>query len=449
MIGAKLTLINGSFRKIDSTFSNSLDVEVPSGLYQVRIDAPGYYQEEYVKITSDNSFIVELKSISAFPVSPYKSTHEQHQKSARYYSEHCTLRNGLDERPTFLFFFAFYDLGREERILPFRDFTVYNDTVTYKLNDKNTFFDDHAEMAVFSAQLSTGLYFISYPDGEKERIIPMYVFKGKQTQFFIRCAARIEKTLKVWTPDFSNCRIFYSDRMEFDYNDIVYAAMERLLMAYSNYAYYKLLTEEDHSRIANSSYLVALTQILHLALNAKIPFSNESPLALPDLQYMRSTPVEKVTAAVLSETPPILSFVMYKYSSNSCDSIAAASVMDRIAEHIKYDLFWSSFSKIESSNSVAQGIRKGISSSSTMGTAMYYLERLNPFARRANAEDIRKEFDNYVGAHGDEQDISKKLKIPLTSVVRKYNDYKSEYDSVVRKEREMEGDDFWKNKSVK
>jgi hypothetical protein len=450
MAGGKLTLISGSFERIVSTLSDNLSVEVPAGIYQVRIDAPGYYQEEYIQVDSNKEFIVDVKRISAFPVSPFMSVHESHQNYARTYSMKCTAVPQSDVRPNFLFFMATYDLKTWGSSIPFREFTLFNDEgFTVRMKDSRCFFDEVTGVAVFSINIPPGLYFISYnpsPDADKDlskdkeneqkkdRVIPFYIFEGKQSQFFIRCTSE---------PDFSNCRIFYSDRMEFDYNDKAYSTMERLLMAYSNYKYYESLTSEEKQCISQSTYLSALSAILHIALKKPLPTDLGPALELPDLEYLRSDSNDKEKIVALSERLPTLGFIMYKYSTNASGFVIAASLMDRVTEHAKYDIFWSNFTKVESRDLVARNIRKGIRDTSTFGKVRLMFESL--VSATVNLDAIRTKTGSYSTGHGDESAIAQKLSIPLTSVIRNYKATKEAYDLILKKDKDLEENVFFKS----
>jgi hypothetical protein len=229
MAAADLTLIGSSFNRITSSTSGKLVATVPAGMYQVYLEAPGYYQEEYIRVTQDSSFVLDVKKISTFPIAPFISTHARQQESAREYSLRQTTGNQANARPNFFFFFATYEEAGDGIQLPFHKFTLHNDHIEpIRFEGQKTYHNPQNGVAVFSTSLPPGLYFLSYPEFKKDRIIPVYIFKDRQTQFFIRCSTKS----KIVTPDFHNCRIFYSDTIEFDPASPAYYTMERLLTAF-------------------------------------------------------------------------------------------------------------------------------------------------------------------------------------------------------------------------
>ena len=440
MAAASLTLIGSSFNRITSSASDKLEATVPAGMYQVCIEAPGYYQEEYIRVTGDASFTLDVKKVSAFPVAPYISTQTKQQESAREYSLRQTSTKETSVRPNFVFFFATYEANVDGVQLPFNKFTLYNDDVTIRFESGKTYYNEQDGVVVFSTHIPVGLYFLSYPEQKNDRIIPVYIFQEKQSQFFIRCSSKS----KIVTPDFFNCRIFYSDVMEFDPKSHVYYVMERLLTAFSNFSYYSSLTSDEETAIASSSYLTALSKLLELAVKQSSPISKTPALDLPDLKYWTISPDDSAALAKLSDEIPTLSFVMYKFSKDAVPT----SMLDRVAENVKYDLFWTSFTKIESRQSVAKDIQRAIWNTSTFGKVKNMIYNTLPFSGSVNIDEVQKELTAYTKQHIDGAVIAKKLNIPITTVIRKYGEYKKIYDSIIKKEKEMDNDDFFKKKSV-
>jgi hypothetical protein len=114
---------------------------------------------------------------------------------------------------------------------------------------------------------------------------------------------------------------------------------------------------------------------------------------------------------------------------------------------VKYDLFWTSFTKIESRQSVARGIRQAIWNTSTFGKMKNIFYSM-PFVRGVNVDDVRKELTEYTKQHFDNEAIARKLNIPIATVIRKYSTYKKIYDSIIKTEKEMKEDDFFRNESI-
>ena len=71
------------------------------------------------------------------------------------------------------------------------------------------------------------------------------------------------------------------------------------------------------------------------------------------------------------------------------------------------------------------------------------MENMIPFTDKPSVDDIQKEVDHYEDKHDDEHKIAEKLNIPLTTVIRNYDAYKSIYDTTLKKEQDIEKDNFF------
>lgn len=497
--GSKLTIIDSVYNKIVSDTTGSLTRKLSKGLYQVRIDAPGYYQEEYIKVLKDEEFVIELRSYSSIPVYPFKSTHEYYLKPAERYSKENTYQKDASRKPNFFFFLANYESKLPGSAVPvIEEFYFFNDskTVAIDLTLSDSYSNLEDGLIIFTGQFDQGLYFLAHrpkervtQDGQIEkgetRILPIYIFENYQTQFFLRYTNK---------PDFSTSRIYFSERMCFDHSDKVYYALERLLLAFSNYDYYDYLSDEDHINIKQSPYLKALVNILHSALYLsqskefslkektsekelkkllefeKQRYHESEVLQLPDVAYLkRSMNLTIDDEHDLADKPPVLSFLMFKYSSNDNISITPASVMDRVAEFLKYDIFWTSFTNIEDPKDIAEAIRKGLEVPSTFDWIKSFVHntgilgsKRNVFRRedrqwmkekvkeaftKEDTELLRSKVNQFVSSSGDAKLIASKFNIPVTTVLRRYKELKKAYNEMESAEAKLMKQDFFKKKS--
>lgn len=467
--GAKVTIIDSEFNKIHSAESPTISLSLARGLYQVRIDSAGYYQEEYIKITQPQNFCIEMDRYSSIPAHPFKSTHEYYHKPAEQYSKETTYKKEDNKKPNFLLFIANYDRQLVGSSLPVAsDFSFFNDqrTVDIDLNSDNSHINNNDGLLLFSGHFVTGLYFFSYRSDKEVRIFPIYIFDNYQTQFFLRFTS---------SPDFSSCRIFFSEKMQFDADDTTYCTFEQLLLTFSDYNQYKNLSDEDHINIDESGYLKCLVNILHAVLRTNWPNGKPMPsslnteyreseiLVLPDYKYLKNT------METLRDELPMLAFIMYKFSGNDEAVIPLASVMDRVAEFLKYDIFWTSFTNLDSPAEIADAMRKEMIEPSTLGWLMGFVHKTGIFNSGKNIlkredrkwikekvlktlskEDI--EFLNgkmkaFVKSRADAKLIAAKFNIPVTTVLRRYSELKKTYDEMEKSEANLMEVDFFKKKS--
>jgi hypothetical protein len=114
---------------------------------------------------------------------------------------------------------------------------------------------------------------------------------------------------------------------------------------------------------------------------------------------------------------------------------------------LKYDLLWSSFTKIESRKSITNRIHKGIRQATTFGKMRLIFEKYVPSLSNVSVDQIRNEVSKNKNVRGDEKTIAEKLSVPITTVIRNYDAFKKTYEELRKKEKATESSFFLKTDS--
>jgi hypothetical protein len=230
-----------------------------------------------------------------------------------------------------------------------------------------------------------------------------------------------------------------------------YLVLDKILFAYKDYSNYKLLKEKDKIIIQQHPYLVTLIHILQSELSEKHDCENYEHLMLPDLILISDKPSEIEDSEML----PVISTIMNKYSNNKKNkklSFKPASLVDRTIDHIRYDLFWNNFSKIDNtidwldlyskfvnksdlfpvSNSDNQIVKlsKRVANTFAKANKDTIEERLNSLIGKIQIENYESKINDTINSIGDVSEIADKLNLPPTKVLRNYDTYKGIYDKL-------------------
>jgi hypothetical protein len=342
-----LVLINGNLEKIVDVIDDRLELQLPKGVYLLKMEFMDYYQEQYLSIEKDELLFLDLNYPITTPVMAFKTTHEYFSGPAEQYSTVCSHQPEQNKRPDFLLFVARYDRDMQFGGTPsdwvgnFRFYDISH-TVDIQLDKTNSMIEEWAGCFCFSSSFAPGLYFLEYKEGENKRIFPVYIYEHYQTQYFIRYNQG---------PDFANARVFFTRNFHFKREFPEYFVLEKVLLAYANYKHYDKLTEEDFKVIVVHPYLVALVNILNKALKNGVKMIEAEELELPDKLYLMGD-----GHVNLSHQPPLMGFVLNSYLKNSSPAtsdeafaasiIEPASILDRVIDSVYKDIFWTSFSEI-------------------------------------------------------------------------------------------------------
>lgn len=444
--GLHLTLVDAEFNSVLIEGNDHLNLELFQGIYQLKANFIDYYQEYILLVDSDKNYHFDFNYPSVAPILSFKTTHEYFSYNAEYYSKNQTIENSVD-KPNFLFFGAKYDKNLFKNLIPENylcEYTILdcNNKLLIELNKSNSKFDNEFGWFSFSNKLEIGLYFLKWKTDEDSRIFPFYIYENYQTQFFIRYNQH---------PDFENSFFFYSNRMEFSKNAHEYLTLDKIMYAYKDYNNYKLLTDKDKFIIRHHPFLVTLVCILQHILNIEKPdFLNEKKLLLPDFNLVTKTNNYSNTNNFI----PIISAVMSKYAlryEKDTLTFKPASIIDRVIDHLKIDIFWNNFSKIDdipdwestytallkksrrfsinSKDNQFTKARKIIFNLVSYPNKKIKQERFDTLVGNIT-EDIESKINDTINSIGDVSKIAAKLNLPPTRVLRNYDAYKKIYDKL-------------------
>lgn len=468
--GIRLQLVNGNLDVIFDDIANEINLPLPKGVYQLKIYYLDFFQEKFFTVDKNLEIGLELEYEITTPIKGYGTSHEYYSGDAKAVSISCTMGK-KDITPNFFFFAALYDKNKPSEDIAemwLSHYSVFSidGSVNIQLDKTNAVFDNTYGKVIFSGYLDTGLYFLKYKKESVIRIFPLYIFEGFQTQFFIRYSQ---------VPDFINCRFFFSSNFRFSESGDEYVVLEKILCVYSNFKNYEMINNEDIEVIKLHPYLVSLVNILFSSVPEQIlkdnpsipavsPVAGSKQLDLPDILYCNSSNSEIYN---LSDKLPLLSFIIVKYTrqlDNSDILFKPASLLDRIVDHINYDLFWNNFSKIDDPDAWAKVYKpllqnieesprplfrsiRSIANSIINKWNPQYEKNLKQLVGKLNLKEEQKEsFSGVLNNIKDVSEMSKKFGLPPTTILRnykKYSDYYSRLISVEKeKEKELESGDF-------
>ncbi|MFH1119495.1 MAG: hypothetical protein V1775_06695 [Bacteroidota bacterium] len=442
-----LTLVDATFETVYTGVCDRLSLELSQGVYQLKANFIDYYQEYLLLVDQEKNFQFDFNYPCVAPILSFKTTHEYFSGNSEYYSHRSTTGNTSD-KPNFLFFGAKYDKDLFRDVISVNCLSEYsilngNNELLFEFDIDNSKYDNDFGWFAFSNKFEYGLYFLKWNIESKTRIFPFYIYDNYQTQFFIRYSQ---------SPDFENSFFFYSNRMEFKQNAEEYLVLDKILYAYRDYKNYELLTDKDHIILKQHPFLITLVHILQLSLNLKDPdFVNSDKLSLPDLILVSETG-EKSNG---QELLPVISSVMSRYADRQkYDTLTfnPASIIDRTIDHLKFDIFWNNFSKIDDvtdwNNIYTSLLQKSrlftISSSDNQLTKLGKVvanlivnasketiqERINSLMGNLQTADIESKVNDTINSIGDVSEIAKKLNLPPTKVLRNYETYKGIYNKL-------------------
>lgn len=440
--GILLSLIDGAMETVYMGVATELSLELSEGIYKLKASFIDYTQEYLFIIDKDENFQLDFDYPSVAPILSFKTTHEYFHGPSENYSQAAT-NPTTNEHPNFLFFAAKYDKDKFPEIVMENLLSTYSiinneNKILYQFSPENAAFDTSFGWMVFSDKLINGLYFLQWKIESDNRIFPFYIFDNYQTQFFIRYSE---------TADFENCFFFYTRKMGFRQNAPEYLILDKIMFAFKDYNNYKSLNEEDKSIILEHPYLMTLIYILQTELSVASEYANEEHLPLPDLSI--------TLGKESGEQIPVISSVMTKYICNLRKiqmPFKPGSLIDRIIDNLKYDLFWNNFSKIDNvedwntiytsilSTSKAYTINSNDNPLVKLSKSVANLfgnasketisERLDSLMGNLQTENLESKVISTINSIGDVSQIANKLDLPPTKVLRNYETYKGIYDKL-------------------
>lgn len=448
--GLQLVLVDGSLNKIVEEETQSLELSLCKGIYQLKASFIDYFEEYFLTVSQNETFVLDYHYPMTSPSMEFATTHEYFSVPAEIWSRKCT-SNHDDKIPNFFFFAAAFDKDTPHKAETIKDllanFSLFDSSnkLNIHFNDGNCFVDSEATLVVFSARLKTGMYFLKYRKEGARRIFPFYIYKGYQTQYLLRYKQ---------APDFYNSFFYYDNKFGFNRPDNQYLLLDKIQYAYKDYSNYKLLTASDRSAIKEHPYLVALVHILHLVTENEqdnIEFRDTPILELPDIAMLKA--LKDSEQQINSEELPIVSAIMAKcmITVGKKMEFKPGSIMDRVVDSLSYDIFWNNFSEVEDLSRMADLYKNLLQKSKYYGTNLkdnaiakvrkliinsvrttpetFKEERLNIFLGN-NLTDTPEDttrFTDAINSVGNVSEIASKFNLPPTTVLRNYEKYDEMY----------------------
>jgi hypothetical protein len=449
--GLHLRLVDGNLKVVFEGHAESLALRLHKGLYQLKASLIDYCQDYFLEITSEKPIHLDFNYPATAPVMNFVTTHEYYSDPAREWSINPT--SGT-RSPNFFFFAAPYDRtffkdsekDTQQMMATITDtmanFTVFNDTgdVNITFTGENTKGESEDGVTVFSTHLKTGLYFLKYKHPTVTRLFPFYILEGYQTQYLVRYTQE---------PDFANCIFFYNTRSSFERLAPEYMLLDKIQYAFKDIRNLDQLTAADLEAIKSFPYLIALMIILDKATvstrkERAVDFSvfNGVPfLPLPDIEILDAI-AGRVTYR--DNGIPVINGIMGKLlgADNTVISFAPGSLIDRISDHINYDVFWNNSRTIDQIAEIKELYDTLVDKSTFYSIA----DQENIFMKtgkrlfntvRTTPENVKQErLETLLGTDAEQPDMTKfsnavnsisnatlmaaKFNVPVTTVLRNY-----------------------------
>lgn len=185
-----LIIFNG-FNEIVKKGYGSLSIELPRGIYRIRLELNEEVKEEMVRLDQDVELNMETpKSHSSIVAEDFSSSHEYYTKEAIRWSKEPTTQN--DKKGLWSALFIFMRYPNADICSQFKQKSLGNDFSILDEHRKKIFElkgpeireDKESGWMAFHAPVQNGQYYIHYA-GKKKREIPVYAFNGWQSQLFL------------------------------------------------------------------------------------------------------------------------------------------------------------------------------------------------------------------------------------------------------------------------
>lgn len=224
-----LIVFNG-FNEIMKKGYGSLQIELPRGIYRVRLELNEESMEDMVRLDQDIELHMETpKSHSSIVADDFSSSYEYYTKEAIRWSKEPTTHHDKKGLWSALFIFMRYpnaDICSQYKQKSLgNNFSILDGqrNKLFELNESNIKEDKELGWLAFHAPVKNGQYYLHYA-GKKKREIPLYVFNGWQSQLFLTFRDEpLFPTLKISTE-----RITTGFRTDNPVNYIMDASLQKL-----------------------------------------------------------------------------------------------------------------------------------------------------------------------------------------------------------------------------
>jgi hypothetical protein len=366
-----LKLFNGDGDMIAKEYS-IITKTLPAGLYQLHILSNEKFEQKLIRLDSNLHLTWQNKgSYSSIPADFLQSTRDYYQDAANEWSRKSTV-NKLDISHNQASLFIFFRYPNESiknnqenvaQSMGWRFSLLDNERkVIYRLYDEGNIKENTATgWLAFHVTLQPGIYFLVYKGNPKKREIPLYVFPGWQTQFFL--------TFKR-TPIFSTTRIqLIRQGSHHELREEETLQLDALLKNLENGIYYvpqSLIESTAHSKWSNPilalavcyAYLLSpedtnddLFRIMLRNIEQRIlPLENASDLQA--LRLIAANHFEDSLPNIRLENPCMFNVgmkVFIDYSIKYPSRIKLSSICEEIISNLNSDTAWTSYKPIAKS----------------------------------------------------------------------------------------------------
>lgn len=360
-----LKLFNGDGDMIAKEYSVITET-LPAGLYQLHIFSNEKFEQKLIRLDDNLHLTWQNKgSYSSIPADFLQSTRDYYQDAANEWSIKSTVNKldiGHDQASLFIFFRYPNESikNNQENVaqsMGWRFSLLDNERkVIYRLYDEGNIKEDtNAGWLAFHVILQPGIYYLLYKGNPKKREIPMYVFPGWQTQFFL--------TFKR-TPIFATTRIqLIRQGSHHELREEETLQLDALLKNLENGIYYvpqSLIDSTAHSKWSNPilalavcyAYLLSpedtnddLFRIMLRNIEQRIlPLENASDLQA--LRLLAANHFENDIPNITLETPCMFNVgmkVFIDYSIKHPSRIKLSSICEEIISNLHNDTAWTSY----------------------------------------------------------------------------------------------------------
>jgi hypothetical protein len=354
--------------KLIADVHERISIDIPKGLYQLYIHFSEKLDQKLIRLDKNYSGTWEnIGSYSSIPDVFLKSSQEYYTKTAKHWSTHPTIqKNNLSEQNASLFlFFRYPDKNVKEQQQQVADsmgwrLMILNSSrqLIYRLQENAIQEDKEMGWLAFHAKLFPGIYYLVY-NGPKKREIPLYVFPGWQTQFFL--------TFKR-TPIFQTARIqLVRPDNSFEITGLDNLELDTLLQNMQNGIYYvppSLINKTAWAKWENPmlaivvcyAYLLSaekndddLFRIIIQNLQQRILSSGEAP-DIKAIQLLAALHFkEEIPVLVLKEpcmlTVGIKNFI--EQATRNPNKITINEECEEIITYLQTDTVWTSYIPLE------------------------------------------------------------------------------------------------------
>ena len=344
----------------------SIELDLPRGLYTVRVTRAGELREKVIKhrgATSES--LTEPMRTSAVPSFDTSGAHEYYSWTSAHWSTEDT-RAAIGDNPEGRLFLFIRSLNRETyRHQPLAEYLQLFDesgNMISHFDPHETEFSSDGWLA-FSAPAAPGLYLLTYA-GDEPRELPLYVFPGLSTQFFAMyqgqlrldtASVLLQKKNKSFSPDDRETQAFDSALNGLQQGrDLLPPGMMQMLL-YGKFDHPMLGLLGAHVLLLREEVDEGLLDKVIGNLDHLLPNSPD----VVALKILTAKRFGKPPPNVVVERPPMLRAgldAVLTLAAEFDHVIPEGSLLDKIAARQRFDLPWTSWKPLGRSRDDVESI---------------------------------------------------------------------------------------------